>query len=394
MREFMGVSLCMICLNEAEALKDFNNNFLNKYRHIINDVVVVDTGSSDDTAIISKDLGYNIETVGNRFHYVVEQEHIDKFVRYFKFNPYMKGGDSLFDFAEARNYALSKAKNDWCLNCGPDWGFRVDDKLLTEINLDEFDLFNISFTLTKTQEFARPLLFNKLKVKFHDMIHEWPGKITPDTIVRKGFTKNFVGWQNIERERGGVARYIKHLEYMFVTQPESARGMFYLGREYFLKSRWEESVNILLNAIKMDPWKPEKSYSHILIADALCKLGNKIEAEKHYHNALIVDDTRREPFHKLALFHFGNKNYQSCINYCKAGLEIPLKECYYFTDPELYTWKLHDLLQQCYSRIGKQEEARKHWIICMDLNPNDKGLRSNIGYYFPKREGAEKIKNI
>jgi len=78
----LSLSLCMIVRDEAENLK----KYLSRFCDLFDDVVVVDTGSVDDTLEVASSLGARV------FHILWEN-----------------------DFSRARNESLKRAKGDWIL---------------------------------------------------------------------------------------------------------------------------------------------------------------------------------------------------------------------------------------------------------------------------------------
>lgn len=96
------VSLCMIVKNEVKLLESCINSVKTKLKGVVNEFVVVDTGSTDGTKELAKKLGctiYDFEWVN--------------------------------DFAKARNFSISKAKNDWVLVLDA-------DEVIETVNKDEF----------------------------------------------------------------------------------------------------------------------------------------------------------------------------------------------------------------------------------------------------------------
>lgn len=78
----MDISLCVICKNEEQNIK----KCLNGVSAIVNEMIVVDTGSTDRTVEIAKQSGAQV------FHYEWDN-----------------------NFSNAKNYALEQAKNDWII---------------------------------------------------------------------------------------------------------------------------------------------------------------------------------------------------------------------------------------------------------------------------------------
>mgnify|MGYP001386520006 CR=1 FL=1 len=78
----MSISLCMIVKNEEDVLI----RCLESVKYIVDEIIIVDTGSTDSTVEIAKKYGARI------FYY--------------------KWDDS---FSSARNYSLEKATKEWIL---------------------------------------------------------------------------------------------------------------------------------------------------------------------------------------------------------------------------------------------------------------------------------------
>ncbi|SFQ02695.1 Glycosyl transferase family 2 [Caldicoprobacter faecalis] len=76
------ISGCVIAKNEEKNIA----RCINSYKDIVDEVIVVDTGSSDRTAEIAQNLGAKV------YHYEWQN-----------------------DFAKAKNFALSLAKGDWII---------------------------------------------------------------------------------------------------------------------------------------------------------------------------------------------------------------------------------------------------------------------------------------
>lgn len=94
--------------------------------------MVVDTGSTDNTAEIARDLGCKVFEVGDRFKIHIDEEYANRINERFVVNGeqlLVTPSTSLFDFASARNFASSLATNDFIFS--PDC-----DEVWTTFNYD------------------------------------------------------------------------------------------------------------------------------------------------------------------------------------------------------------------------------------------------------------------
>ena len=86
-----SITLCMIVQDEEKNLE----NCINSVKSQIDEIIVIDTGSKDNTVQIAKKLGAKV------FNFVWDN-----------------------NFSAARNFALQQAKGDWILNLDADHIFR------------------------------------------------------------------------------------------------------------------------------------------------------------------------------------------------------------------------------------------------------------------------------
>lgn len=142
----MSISLAIIVKNSEATLE----NTLKSFEPVVDEIIVVDTGSSD----LTKDISYKYTK--NVFDYKWEN-----------------------DFSKAKNYAISLCKNEWILN--PDSDEYIDSEnyeLIKELSKD-LTLGGVTFLQHSERENKNPLLVSCLryfrnleKIKFKYSIHE------------------------------------------------------------------------------------------------------------------------------------------------------------------------------------------------------------------------------
>lgn len=124
----MRISVCYIVKNEEKWLQGAIENL----KPIVDEFIIVDTGSSDRTLEIAQSLGAKI------YHF--------KWIN---------------DFAAARNFAISKATGDWILNVDPDERIAEKDlglipQLVREEAIEGFTFVVRNYTHDSTESGFRP----------------------------------------------------------------------------------------------------------------------------------------------------------------------------------------------------------------------------------------------
>jgi glycosyltransferase involved in cell wall biosynthesis len=174
-------SVVLIARNEANTLPRLVKS-LAEFQKRGGDIIVVDTGSTDETVAIAKTLGCTSCPVGNRFQHVITPEQAkdinEKFVVLGE-APIVKENERLFDYAAARNYAASLS--------GRDFVFMPDcDEILTALDLDAIEKaiaegaerFEYNFVFSH-DEFGREALkflhskfYDRRKLAWRGIVHE------------------------------------------------------------------------------------------------------------------------------------------------------------------------------------------------------------------------------
>ena len=101
------------------------------------DVVVVDSGSTDNTLAIAKRAGCRVETVNDRFDSLLDSAQAAEIERRFARageGPLVMAGQRLFHFGEAREYAGGLAANSFVLQID------ASDEV-PALDIDEFDMW-------------------------------------------------------------------------------------------------------------------------------------------------------------------------------------------------------------------------------------------------------------
>lgn len=395
----MKFSAVIIARNEEKVIER-----LLKSLDGVDDIIVLDTGSTDSTVEIAKKYG-RVEEVGSKFIETPTEQDIKTFEERYGFTPTFTTDSKLFNYAAARNYAMSLAKYDWCFQPDADevveWDLEEVRKLLpTCDHLTYRFAFAHNPDGTAALEFAHSKFFRKSKLKWVKKVHEIHAPVGEPTLPPVYTDKIYHHHYQIQHENR--ANYLPKLEYAILEDFNDDRNTFYLGREYFYNGQWEKAIKIFNKYETLNGWTPEQSQAYIYIAQCYANLGNDEKAVEYFYKAIAKDSSRREPFFYAAEYYAGKDMWKNVVVLLAASLEVDFNPNYYINEKNLYTWRTHDLLAQAYFNVGKVEKAREQWVLAARANPTDQRILSNFSAFLPsvsiivptlnRKEGLERLK--
>ena len=271
--EPVKVSLCMIVKNEAPHLE----RCLLSVAGVVDELVVVDTGSTDRTVEIAAAHQARL------FHFAWRD-----------------------DFSLARNFSLDQARGEWILHLDADEELETDTRarlrpLLAETRADGLLMTQRNFTagsdLVRYDDLRITRLFrNRPEFRYEQAIHE---QIRP----------------SIDRHGGRVAPsdlVIWH--YGYVTQ--TAQGQ---------QSRARRNLELLEMELAA---KPGDAYLHYQVGVTHKSLGHSDLAESHLRQALALDiralgdEISDNAYMKLAQLTYAAGRHGDAVKYADASLSI------------------------------------------------------------------------
>jgi len=320
-------------------------------------IIVLDTGSDDNTVNILKELGVE----------VYEKKIVP------------------WRFDVARNESLNLVPEDYdiCVCTDLDEVFDVGwkEKLLKIWNEDVTRVrytYNWSF-----DEYGNPattFLLNKIHkrdcYKWSHPVHEVLTSLKEENeVICKDMILNH--YPDKMKSRGS---YLPLLELSVKEDPEDDRNMHYLGREYMYYLRWEDCIETLKKHLsqKKATWKDERAASMRFIARSYRALKNDEEAISWYLKAIEEAPYLREAYVELAYLYYEDKNYQNAYIYLKKALEIKDKSNSYINEEFAWNGFIYDLLSICAFNLQKYEEALQNIKIALEKDKNNLRLKINL----------------
>ncbi|MBT3354815.1 MAG: glycosyltransferase [Candidatus Scalindua sp.] len=378
----MNFTVAVIARNEEKTLPRLVES-LKEFQEKKGVILVLDTGSSDNTANVARDLGCEVHEVGDRF--LKKIDNADEINKLFLDDEedIVKDGDALFDYSSARNYIASLSKTE--MVAMPDC-----DEVYTKFDLDVIqqkieagvDQLEYNFVFSHDQfgneaiKFLHSKFYNHKKAKWVGIIHE----VLQGDVNRQFLDEDIIKlehWQNPETNRGG---YLKGLALDCYENQTNDRNSHYFGRELCWKGRPKSAIKELKRHIGMSKWPQEKGQSMIYIGDSYGDLGDENQQVEWYNKAIECDSSRRESWMRLANLYYKKGDFQRTACYASAALAIPWNG-FYGNNRSHYEHEPHELLYWAFWELGDRVKSKEHWQKAIDFIPNNPKYLSDAKFY-------------
>lgn len=177
--------------------------------------------------------------------------------------------------------------------------------------------------------------------------------------------------------------YLELLEMAVEENPNDARQVQYLGREYMYQGRPFDAQMWLNRHITMESHGPFRSESATYIAQCFLMLEGQLEealdeAEAWYYRAIAEFNSAREPYCELADLYFKCHEFESAIGLLQSALRIKEQpNVSMIHRDEFYSYWPHHMLAACYYNIGNRKAAQYHIQIAMQTAGSISGQLAN-----------------
>ena len=174
-------------------------------------------------------------------------------------------------------------------------------------------------------------------------------------------------------------QYLHLLELSVEEAPNDDRNMHYLGREYMFYRRWEDSIRTLKRHLNMPSanWRAERAASMRFIARCYGELGDYLRKEIWLRRAITEEPSQREAALELAEMMHAHKDWPALVRACEECLAVKERKMSYLTKAEAWGYRPHDLYSIGLWYTGRRQEAIRENMRALELNPNNERLRDN-----------------
>ncbi len=287
----MPISACIIAKDEQANI----GPCIQSLQGLVDQVVVVDTGSTDATVSIAEELGADVYSI-----------------------PFTG------DFALARNYSLDKAVHDWVLVIDADERVAKEDhhlvsSLISRVGVDGYRILIRNYTPDASVQGWMPndgryseyahlpgfFPFNLVRlfkrssgIRYEGIVHETNERSLVGKRIRQScLVIHHLGRLTRSQTREKDKLYLELGEKKISENCDDARAYYELAKQWALERNWEKALELLETALRLDHGDPD-----ILFNYALClhNRGRATEAVDYYQKVLQM-----EPDHFGALVNAG-----------------------------------------------------------------------------------------
>lgn len=349
------LSLCMIVKNEEVNLR----NCLLKIKDFVDEIVIVDTGSVDNTKIIAR-------------------EFTDKVYDFLWCD----------DFAKAKNFSIEKASNDWVLVLDADEIVdyfikeNVQNFIMNPLNenrvgrIKRINIIDDSNDMKKYTEWLNRI-FNKNNFMYKGIIHEqivskneknYETECLDIAIEHIGYTKESLNRTN------KIERNIKILKKAIESNSDDPYLYYQIGKSYYMLKDYRNSSLNFENALSYD-----LNYSLEYVSDLVETYGYCLINMERYSDALILEqledlyENNPDFIFVMGLVYMNNALFEKAVN--------SFFKCTNFTSSKVegITGYLSFYnIGVIYDVLGHMEEAIKYYRRCENYAPAIKRLRAQL----------------
>ena len=315
--------------------------------------ILVDTGSTDDTAALAVAAGVSVVTQ--------------------VFDPWR--------FDVARNHALSLIPEDvdLCISLDldevllPGWRAALEAAFMPSITR-----YRYLYTWSWRDDGHPGLQYAGDKIHGRHT-HTWRYPVH-EVLIPVG--EETQGWAELQihhhrDDDKSRAQYLPLLELAVSENYEDDRNAHYLAREYMYYERFEEAAAEFKRHLAMPTarWEAERSESMRYLAK--CEPDN---AEHWLKLAIQTTPDRREPWVDLAFLYLEEKRWHDCLETCESALTLDRKIAEYLTAEHAWGSRLNDMAANAAFQLQRYGLAVEHAQKAVALEPTDSRLHSNLAH--------------
>ena len=344
------ISLCMIVKNEEEVLA----RCLDCVKDIVDEINIVDTGSTDRTKEIAR-------------------QYTD---RIFDF-------EWVNSFAAARTESFKYATKEYILYLDADDVILEEDQIKLKELKQELDPNVDSVAMyydASSDEFGNVTLrYRRNRLVKRERNYQWHGDCHQYLNVYGNIINSDIAIKH-KKIRHAVGRTISIYQQKIERGDQfTPRDHFYYGNELRENGHHEKAIESYeKNITTPEGWVEDKIYACIFQGDCYSALGDSEKERMALFRSFLFAPPRAEACARLGYSHQIKKQYQSAVFWYEAAIkQVPDPDRWSFIYPAYHTWYPHLQLCVCYYRLGDYQKSYEHNEQAAKYRPEDSRIQFN-----------------
>ena len=353
------LSLAMIVRDEAPRIE----RVLAAAREVCEEMIVVDTGSTDGTPELASRMGAVVSSF----------EWVD-------------------DFAAARNASFERCSGDWILvldadDLLPPETIQLLHSLKANVLDDQLDVilgtYEYLFDETGrcTASYARERLYRRqAQLRWQYPVHE---SVRYEASRAAILTELRVVHRSDNADRPAKRERNKRIiEQALAAGDESAQLLFYQAIMLFDAEQWLESYRAFEEFIARYPTTFFPYDALIRLAYCASRLGGTPDlhpeaAARWARRAVALDPERAEGYMRLAQYHIDRQEWALAIPLIEVALSKPRTTSSFLFDRD-YTWAPWDQLAVCHAMLGHYHRAMECGLKAIRFGNERERIKANL----------------
>jgi glycosyltransferase involved in cell wall biosynthesis len=360
------ISLTMIVKDEENCI----GKCLNSVKDLVDEIVIVDTGSVDKTIEICR--SYNAQV----FSY-----------------PWNN------NFADARNFGLDKVTGEWVLWLDADEEVVQDKGSLNRDTLsDEYDAFSVPLInffgcrvdFDQVAQIAQPRIFrNHRGFRFENKIHEWLNLSSAYEKDRVGFLDlkiyHYGYMDSVVADKQKYNRNVNLLLRELEEEKDHAWTHYYLAAEYYRRREFKkafEHVNQSIFLFLSGGFVPPPSMLYSLKYSILIETGSWEGAWPSIKSAVNMFPDYVDLKFYMGVVLYYKRLYEEALTCFEECIELGENNLNYLSLKGLGSFRAWFFIGQCLEELKEEDKALLAYLEAIKLSNG----------FTPAREALDKVK--
>lgn len=350
----ISISLCMIVRNEEQSLA----RCLSTVKKIADEIIIVDTGSTDNTKDIARRFGAKI----------FDFEWID-------------------NFAAARNYAFSQATKEYILWLDADDTITAkDQKLFLKLKKTlspEVHSVTMPYNLAFDNDGNVTSSLRRNRLVRRDRGFQWFGPVHEYLEVGGHIIHSDVAITH-QKDKQHTDRNLRIYRSRAEQGEEfSPRDLYYYANELRDHALYPEAVDYYNRFLDTEKgWIEDNIQACLKLAQCYEHLKEPNKEFQALCATLRYDAPRPEFCCRMGAYFLGRNQYQQAIYWYQQALQCPNQaENMGFSNHAYATWLPHLQLCLCYDRMGQHLQAHTHNERALSYAPSHPSMLYNRNYF-------------